>query len=152
MSIRYQHSLARAIAYSATLTADDPRFAWHVEVRHVDGSLWYLRNAFHMAEQDTLGVPPEDRGKYVWVITEHFGELVFEAEEVTIKTFPAGPCRDYLARESHDEGIDNPALVQCQCAECNGHFFVDGTNRDRSRAFLACDVCKCTYFAPVEKL
>lgn len=139
---RYETSLANAIVYSATLKADDPRFLTAVEVKQHDGSMWYLRNAFWMPD-------PQDN-QWVWIITEHFGEQVHDSADVTLRVFE-GPSHDYLRRDVDDGGISNPPLVECHMTDCNGHYYMDGFNRDKTRAFLMCDTCKACYFAPVEK-
>lgn len=72
----YQKSKERALAYSNTLTADDPCFNRVVHIVHEDGSMWLLRNAFSVTDAEDTD--------YVWIITEHFDELVFEHEEVTV--------------------------------------------------------------------
>ncbi len=69
-------SMERALAFSNTLLATDLRFHYATQIIHEDGSFWFLKNAFSMED-------PENDG-YVWIITEHFDELVFEKDEVVV--------------------------------------------------------------------
>lgn len=72
-------SKKRADAYSNTLFATDPRFSTAVQIVHEDGSLFFIKDAFEM-------VDPED-SHFLWVITEHFEEFVFERDEVCVSTW-----------------------------------------------------------------
>lgn len=99
MTNEYSVSLANCIAYAVTLLADDDRFSHDVEVRHEDGSLWYLRKAFSM--------PDPENTRFIWIITEHFSEQVYDADEVTVNVLPAGPRRDYVAAQDHIEKFDD---------------------------------------------
>lgn len=115
MSEKSSVSLARAIAYSVALTADDPRFNQDVEVRHEDGSLWYLRAAFWMID------PNDDQ--WMWIITEHFGEQVFAAEEVTIRVVPMDKPRDYVCAQDKIEKFRD--LSDSELDEIDGDWLRD---------------------------
>jgi hypothetical protein len=137
MSKHHKVSLAQCIAYAVTLTADDPRFRQDVEIRHEDGTLFYLRNAFTMSDPDGH---PEDPEMYLWVISEHFGEFVLDASEVTVKVFPAGPSREYRYHEScEDHGYTRPTTLGCPDANCDGKMEIaDGH-------LIICNTCQCAY-------
>ena len=62
--------------YSAKVTATDPRFRNNIEVRHrYDGSVFKIHCGFVMED-------PDDP-QWEWLITEHFGDLVFAKDEIT---------------------------------------------------------------------
>jgi len=71
---KISESEKRAKAYSATLLATDPRFNQAAQVLHEDGSLFRVQCAFVMADPDNP--------KWLWLITEHFGELVFDKDDI----------------------------------------------------------------------
>lgn len=70
-------SQARMRAYSDALDSTDPRFRGWVHLQHEDGSSWLLRSAFVMRDAGT---------GYVWILTEHFEDLVFEDDKISFLT------------------------------------------------------------------
>jgi hypothetical protein len=74
MTEKISESEQRAAAYSATLLATDPRFNQAALVLHEDGSLFRIQCAFLM-------VDPQNP-QWLWLITEHFGELVFDKDDI----------------------------------------------------------------------
>src|SRR5678816_1465392 len=91
-------SIARAAAYSAGLLATDPRFNNSALVLHVDGSLFRIQCAFTMKDPD--------EPRWLWLITEHFGEHVFDTDDIE--------------RIEESDSLDSLAAVRrpVQCSVC----------------------------------
>jgi len=68
-------SQQRMNKYSVRLPASDKRFLKNTEVVHRDGTMLRIHCGFTMED-------PEDP-QWVWLITEHFGDLVFDKEDIT---------------------------------------------------------------------
>lgn len=132
----YKVSIAKCITYAAELRADDPRFNQDVEVTHEDGSHWYMRCGFWM--------PDPENHKYMWVITEHFGEMVFDVEDVTLRVYETGPVREVVVQQACAEhGYTNPFPLKCTCGGCDGDLRYDAPNKKRTLTFVECTKCKC---------
>lgn len=74
MTERISQSQRRAAEYSSSLLASDPRFNASALLLHEDGSLFRIQCAFTMSD-------PENP-QWLWLITEHFGEFVFDKDDI----------------------------------------------------------------------